>query len=98
MFCNPLWWALAALVAALIGGIIGWLLRRNRVSQLQSELDGSNRKYLESNKQKDISDLLHTASPEIVWCDDILSKQWLKLAINCVINPLTALFDLTTIV
>ncbi|WP_426359905.1 ketopantoate reductase family protein [Pseudocolwellia sp. HL-MZ19] len=51
-------------------------------------------KYLESNKQKDIRDLLHTILPEVVWCDDILSKQWLKLAINCVINPLTAVFDI----
>jgi 2-dehydropantoate 2-reductase len=51
-------------------------------------------KYIDSNKQKNISDLLDTALPAVAWCDDILSKQWLKLAINCVINPLTAVFDI----
>lgn len=40
-----------------------------------------------------ITELLHTTLPNLVWCEDLLSKQWLKLAINCVINPLTALFD-----
>ncbi|XPF96219.1 ketopantoate reductase family protein [Colwellia sp. RE-S-Sl-9] len=38
--------------------------------------------------------LLHSVLPDVIWCDDILSKQWLKLAINCVINPLTALYDI----
>ncbi|WP_440876637.1 ketopantoate reductase family protein [Thalassotalea sp. PLHSN55] len=30
---------------------------------------------------------------EIFWHQDIKAKQWLKLAINCVINPLTAIYD-----
>ncbi|WP_076416993.1 2-dehydropantoate 2-reductase [Colwellia sp. UCD-KL20] len=38
--------------------------------------------------------LLHSVLPEVTWCDDLLSKQWLKLAINCVINPLTALHNI----
>ncbi|WP_077339276.1 ketopantoate reductase family protein [Pseudocolwellia agarivorans] len=38
--------------------------------------------------------LLHSVLPEVIWCEDILSKQWLKLAINCVINPLTALHNI----
>ena len=42
-----------------------------------------------------ITEQLNTVLPEVVWCDDILTKQWLKLAINCVINPLTAIFDIT---
>lgn len=37
---------------------------------------------------------LNTILPEVIWCNDILTKQWLKLTINCVINPLTALFDI----
>lgn len=41
-----------------------------------------------------ITQQLNTVMPEVIWCDDILEKQWLKLAINCVINPLTALFDI----
>jgi len=38
--------------------------------------------------------LLNTALPEVAWCDHLAEKQWTKLAINCVINPLTALFDI----
>ncbi|MFD2164703.1 ketopantoate reductase family protein [Thalassotalea euphylliae] len=34
--------------------------------------------------------ILHQALPTIFWHSDIKEKQWLKLAINCVINPLTA--------
>jgi len=43
---------------------------------------------------KHITQLLHCALPEVIWCEDILEKQWLKLAINCVINPITALHNI----
>lgn len=41
-----------------------------------------------------ITQLLNAVLPETLWCDDIETKQWLKLAINCVINPLTAIYDI----
>lgn len=44
--------------------------------------------------EKEITQLLHSVLSDVIWCDDILSKQWLKLAINCVINPLTALHNI----
>jgi len=42
-----------------------------------------------------ITQQLNAVLPEVQWADDLLAKQWLKLAINCVINPLTALFDIS---
>lgn len=42
----------------------------------------------QSNK---ITTLFNVALPTISWHEDIKEKQWLKLAINSVINPLTAL-------
>jgi 2-dehydropantoate 2-reductase len=35
--------------------------------------------------------LLNLALPPVIFHNNIIEKQWLKLAINCVINPLTAL-------
>ncbi len=35
----------------------------------------------------------NNALPKVFWHEDISTKQWLKLAINCVINPLTAIND-----
>jgi len=46
------------------------------------------------NIQKTLIPLLNKTLPDVIWCDDILLKQWVKLTINCVINPLTALFDI----
>ncbi len=37
--------------------------------------------------------LFNQALPTLSWCNTLLEKQWTKLAINCVINPLTALFN-----
>ena len=34
---------------------------------------------------------LNTAMPPVTWHENILEMQWLKLAVNCVINPITAL-------
>lgn len=41
-----------------------------------------------------ITALLNNALPKVNWCNQLAEKQWTKLAINCVINPLTALFDI----
>jgi 2-dehydropantoate 2-reductase len=38
--------------------------------------------------------LLNTALPTVTFHKDIKQKQWLKLAVNCVINPLTAINDI----
>lgn len=40
-----------------------------------------------------LAKLLHQAMPDVIWHDQILSANWHKLAVNCVINPLTALYD-----
>lgn len=47
--------------------------------------------------EQEISDLraiFDAALPTVNWQKDIINGQWLKLAINCVINPLTALYDI----
>ncbi len=42
-------------------------------------------------QQQLLTTLLNTALPCVTYHKEIKQKQWLKLAINCVINPLTAL-------
>ncbi|OSM98055.1 MULTISPECIES: 2-dehydropantoate 2-reductase [Lonsdalea] len=39
-----------------------------------------------------LADLLHHALPDVAWYNNITATCWLKLAANCVINPLTALY------
>ena len=41
--------------------------------------------------QQQLVQLLNQAMPCVSWQNNIIEKQWLKLAVNCVINPLTAL-------
>lgn len=40
-----------------------------------------------------LADTLHAALPDVAWHNDIRNASWKKLAVNCVINPLTALYD-----
>ncbi|HKN05632.1 MAG TPA: 2-dehydropantoate 2-reductase [Buttiauxella sp.] len=40
-----------------------------------------------------LADQLHRALPEMAWHNDIQAANWKKLAVNCVINPLTALYN-----
>ncbi|NIG62191.1 MAG: 2-dehydropantoate 2-reductase [Serratia symbiotica] len=40
-----------------------------------------------------VAEVLHQALPDVVWHNNIASASWLKLAVNCVINPLTALYN-----
>ena len=47
-----------------------------------------------SDRQKALIQCLSTALPSLSFTSHIKSKQWLKLAINCVINPITAIFDI----
>lgn len=44
------------------------------------------------NKPPRWFELLNNALPVVYWQEDILTKQWQKLAINSVINPLTAIY------
>jgi len=48
----------------------------------------------DSTKGKVITDTLNTALPPVSLAYNIVEKQWLKLAINCVINPITALHNI----
>lgn len=45
-------------------------------------------------KQQTITNLLNDALPNVNLHKSISEKQWLKLAVNCVINPITALHDI----
>lgn len=45
------------------------------------------------NDYNPLAGVLHRALPDVAWHDDISSACWKKLAVNCVINPLTALYD-----
>jgi len=49
-----------------------------------------------SNQQASmITQNLSEALPVVTWCNNVKEKQWTKLAINCVINPLTAIYNCT---
>ncbi|MGB7802981.1 2-dehydropantoate 2-reductase [Buttiauxella sp.] len=45
------------------------------------------------NEYSFLADNLHHALPEIAWHNNIQAASWKKLAVNCVINPLTALYN-----
>ncbi|NQZ26450.1 MAG: 2-dehydropantoate 2-reductase [Colwellia sp.] len=43
------------------------------------------------SQQQQLTSQLNCALPQVNFHQDIVKKQWLKLAINCVINPITAI-------
>jgi 2-dehydropantoate 2-reductase len=47
--------------------------------------------HLSATSQQTLLNLFQSALPTVSWQPKIIEKQWLKLAINCVINPITAL-------
>lgn len=49
---------------------------------------------VEITEQQALTYLLNKALPSVKLHKNIIEKQWLKLAINCVINPITALHDI----
>ena len=49
---------------------------------------------LAQEQQSELTKLLNFALPSVTWTNNIAEKQWRKLAVNCVINPLTALHQL----
>lgn len=40
-----------------------------------------------------LADVLHAALPDVAWHNNMGASSWRKLAVNCVINPLTAIYD-----
>ena len=46
---------------------------------------------LDLSQQRQLCSLLNNALPQVTYHQHIVHKQWLKLAINCVINPITAI-------
>ena len=40
-----------------------------------------------------LADILQGVLPDVAWHNNIRAEMWRKLAVNCVINPLTALWD-----
>ena len=40
-----------------------------------------------------LADMMHEALPDVAWHNDILPASWNKLAINCVINPLSIKYN-----
>lgn len=49
---------------------------------------------LSSTIQQQLTSRLNDALPQVSFHQDIVNKQWLKLAINCVINPITAISNI----
>ena len=47
--------------------------------------------HITTNVAKEISTMLDSALPNVKWTDSILHSQWVKLLVNCSINPLTAI-------
>lgn len=41
----------------------------------------------------ELAEVLQQALPDVAWHNDVTSAAWQKLAVNCVINPLTVLYD-----
>lgn len=41
----------------------------------------------------DFAEVLQHALPDVAWHNNVASAAWQKLAVNCVINPLTVLYD-----
>ncbi|ORM53934.1 2-dehydropantoate 2-reductase [Pantoea conspicua] len=41
----------------------------------------------------DVAEILHHALPDVAWHDNIRAACWRKLAVNCVINPMTVEYE-----
>lgn len=43
----------------------------------------------------ELAETLHAALPDVAWHNNVASAAWQKLAVNCVINPLTVFYNCT---
>lgn len=43
----------------------------------------------------ELAEVLHHALPDVAWHNNVASVAWQKLAVNCVINPLTVFYNCT---
>jgi len=59
-----------------------------------SDLGNSSSSTLNQVPQETLLNLCQKALPTVTWQDNIIEKQWQKLAINCVINPITAMYNI----
>ncbi|WP_371186316.1 ketopantoate reductase family protein [Thalassotalea maritima] len=69
-----------------------------RVSAHHIQHTGLGENHLGAHNQAIAPAAIHQLAlqlPSTILCDDIAYRQWQKLAINCAINPLTAIFDVT---
>nr|WP_314263481.1 2-dehydropantoate 2-reductase [uncultured Moellerella sp.] len=42
-----------------------------------------------------VADILHKSLPDVAWHNQIINTCWQKLAVNCIINPLSVIYDCT---
>lgn len=47
----------------------------------------------EGSAFSELADALHQALPDVAWHDNIAAASWQKLAVNCVINPMSVEYD-----
>ncbi|AOM41162.1 2-dehydropantoate 2-reductase [Xenorhabdus hominickii] len=48
---------------------------------------------INADKLSGLADVLHSALPDVAWHNKIYTISWMKLAANCIINPLTVMYD-----
>jgi len=87
---------LPALTQPLLQGITTHAAYRADNGNIIHVYDGTTRiGPLTANAQpiSQLAEVLHNALPEVAWHNNIAAPCWIKLAANCVINPLTAVYE-----
>ncbi|AXU96155.1 MAG TPA: 2-dehydropantoate 2-reductase [Erwinia persicina] len=46
-------------------------------------------------EMSELAEILHRALPDVAWHNNVASAAWQKLAVNCVINPLSVFYNCT---
>ncbi|TYK65938.1 ketopantoate reductase family protein [Colwellia echini] len=73
---------------------IGLLSGNTKYTKPANSTDANRLGELTLTEQQHLTKLFNDALPKVTFHKDITDKQWLKLAINCVINPITAINDI----
>ncbi|WP_410016200.1 2-dehydropantoate 2-reductase [Sodalis sp. C49] len=87
---------LPALTQPLLQGITTHAAYRSESGSIIHVYNGTTRIGPLTENAQSISHLaekLHEALPDVAWHNNIAASCWLKLAANCVINPLTAAYE-----